>query len=1078
LTDLFDSTGVRILKTFIKSREAKSHSLQIGVEEKKLTKRLNHTIAILTLLFFVASGANVYPQQISPVSESVTGAHAKDGMRSVQQTLPDTRAAQIRPELNPYLIAIPEAEGTIEEIFQGTQDGLIVHIQNVHANYEAETHIKNILDHLARHHGFSLIQLEGAVSKLDPGILKPTHVKDANLKLVDLLMREGRVTGADAFAVETDLPVELYGIEDEALYMENVRMFRSIYAHSEEVNSFFSEARRAIDKISRKLLAPEPLDFTRKKEAFDSDKIDLLDYLTYLAETAKTNGWVSVADLRELTEYPNLVRLMRLHELEQKMDANQLKAEAEALKSEFAKRMPDSDRAAEILSRLDEREKGESPRNYYRELTKLSEEVKIDYIGYPQIRLSAEYLIYQDEIDRHGLFRELKRYEKYMESNLFKTEEEKDLVEIISFTNLLEQYFHLEMSREQIALYLADRENIKATWIEIHVRSLSEKAGVPTAALGNAAGLDAYMADLQYFYELVLKRDQIFLDKVRARMKELGQDKTIVVTGGFHKSALAEQYRNAGLSYVVVSPNVDVTEGSENYLKVMLDEDAVVGSVFAGTFAVAVQNFLTQAFLSPVSLSRLVQFDAAAAALAQAGQPLPPSQFISLVNQALAAQSALVGNRITVQATAVREAGQLTVVNLNAGARAEGREFRFNVEASVNRVTGGFEVRLAPEGVIRQINEFANRLSETTPVEPRLEVLPLAQAIPIEFELLPAPTPVPVVVTPQEAANQGAVLDEFVPLVPRGGFVGVGEETRNAVEALLEAQEAGRPARRLFAAMREGKPIGEAELNRGTGEPINLARAREAGLSEELIAALEFFDPATYTGPKQLLVSVVDPEAPESSREEVIAIYQRVIRSDALAAVIYGVPIETVADWLDVRPDELRMGTGALGRIQVINEIERGGEPILTLSDAVERAEKDLVFGALLNFFRAAVHYEGALTPQQFLDRNAAISHGSDQVSERFGERLRAGARGIVSLQRIDPSLDALRSDEELRRAVSFFEGEILPLLRDADIALINRLFPDALVNKGGVWQVSNTSQALAFVESIYRAYRQVAGAA
>src|SRR3989338_6036299 len=272
----------------------------------ELTKQLNKKIIASLMVFFFLTSGPVYSQQSSAVSEPVSGVGQGIGRTPAGVPQVDAGAPAIRPDLNPYNITVPEEFGKVEEIFQGAPTSpLIVYIQNVHANYEAQLNIKGILKHLVDQNQFSLIQLEGAVSKLNPEILQPSYLKEANLKLVDFLLREGRITGADAFAVETDKQVELYGIEDLGLYMENLKTFKAVYRHQEEVRAYFDEIHRLIQNVGPKLFHPEGLDFTRKTEEFAGDKIDILDYLVYMNQLSEKREWASLNEMKEITHYPN-----------------------------------------------------------------------------------------------------------------------------------------------------------------------------------------------------------------------------------------------------------------------------------------------------------------------------------------------------------------------------------------------------------------------------------------------------------------------------------------------------------------------------------------------------------------------------------------------------------------------------------------------------------------------------------------------------------------------------------------------------------------------------------------------------
>jgi hypothetical protein len=552
-----------------------------------LYSRIKKITAVFTIVAFALSAPSGYAQQAASVTEAVSGISQASNLSSLRSSIAGQASPHISPELNPYLITIPSEAGKIDEIHQGKYDQpLVVHIQDVHANYEAQLNIKEIIGHLVKNHNFSLVQVEGATSKkLDPAVLKPSYLQEANLKLADLLLREGRITGVDAFAIETKEAVEFYGIEERALYEENIRLFRTIYSHQEEVNVFTSSVHKMIDRIGRKALTPALLDFTRKAEEFLTDKIDFLAYLTYLNDTSEANNLMSLRDVKNVVKYPNLVRILKIEEAEESVDWPTLKKEVEKLKFQFAAKFPERGDIEETLSKLDTTEKGVRPRAYFLELTRLGGEAKIDFVMYPQIRKLAEFQIYQDEVDHKLLFEELKSFENYLKGVLFTNEDQKSLLETISYVSLLEEYFRLEMSREKLALYLIDEAEIKPSRIENRLEQLAKTYSVNFYASGNVALLDSYMEELERYYRVVLTRDKIFMEALSDRVEARDPMKTILVTGGFHKDALLEEYRNADYSYVVVSPGVDVTQGSENYVKIMLDDSAGNGSVFAGSFA-------------------------------------------------------------------------------------------------------------------------------------------------------------------------------------------------------------------------------------------------------------------------------------------------------------------------------------------------------------------------------------------------------------------------------------------------------------------------------------------------------------
>jgi len=533
---------------------------------------------------FTCSGL-AYGQQTATVPEAMP-----ESGKPVGLTAPGGTGVAATPfpvtELNPYNLIIPEKFGKVEEVFQGLPGSpVIVHIQDAHTNYEAQVNIKNILAHLSKNYNMNLIQLEGASSQLNPTIFETAYLKEANQKLADYLMREGRLSGAEAFAVESEKPVELHGIENRMLYMENLRTFRSVYSHQAEITNYFNSLRMLAKDVRLKLLNGELLDLTRNMEAYASEKIDLIDYLVYLDGLAEQHKLASLKKLTEITRFPNLVRILRLHELEKQLNERQVKKEAEAIREAFRKKTSDSE-VVDLLASLELKKKGMKPRAYFKKVTALAEQHGIDLLGYPQMRAMSEFLILQDEIEHRGLFAEVHRLEQMVQKQLFKTKEERHLMQLLRNIELLDQYFKLEVNREKLAYIIRHYDTMKASYLKDELDALAKKLGImPSDYQGDVMKLDQIMDDVEYFYRVVLERDRLFVENVMAKTKGTGTDRTVLITGGFHTDGLTALLKKQNISYLVVIPKVDVKQGTEKYVKIMTEGDSEVGSVFAGTFA-------------------------------------------------------------------------------------------------------------------------------------------------------------------------------------------------------------------------------------------------------------------------------------------------------------------------------------------------------------------------------------------------------------------------------------------------------------------------------------------------------------
>ena len=87
-------------------------------------------------------------------------------------------------EMPAYLsIDVPAELGTVDTLYEAPASAnpqFILHIQNAHANYQAQMKIKQLLGYMNKKYGFKTIFVEGASEKLDPDYLRLDDKVDAH----------------------------------------------------------------------------------------------------------------------------------------------------------------------------------------------------------------------------------------------------------------------------------------------------------------------------------------------------------------------------------------------------------------------------------------------------------------------------------------------------------------------------------------------------------------------------------------------------------------------------------------------------------------------------------------------------------------------------------------------------------------------------------------------------------------------------------------------------------------------------------------------------------------------------------
>ncbi|HOE69422.1 MAG TPA: hypothetical protein PLH16_07240 [Candidatus Omnitrophota bacterium] len=543
---------------------------------------------------------------------------AVDSLKSLEET-------RFRKELRAYLYAMPAEIGTVTNVYgaAGTEYGAsgrdrkfrtVIHIQDAHANPDAQRGIHEILKFLEKKYPGLSVAVEGAAGPLHPELLDLfREYPEANEAVIDDLLNKGELSGAELFAwenyqndvrkpeheVRSNRDAELrapnsvpvFGAEDTALYAANLKTYRELLFRRDDIANALRPARERIEKEASRILSPDLRKFlkerARRKEgnygfAGASADPNLQAYTGYLRKTVLRSLAIDLDDPFEQLRFPNLVRILRLGQ-----DAGTFDAEAAA--KDWRQLIADlrdvtgSRAAAELADAFtsfgaekgmikadpsaDRRGYGMAaalyPRALLERLFNLARDSKLDLDGREAFFKSYAVIALQAEIDITELMDEMERLEERLTEKLARSAGELALVKRMSDLDLLAKLLSLEMRRDEYRKALEARDRLEAF------------------AEGDA-NLQAAIAKALLFYEGAILRDQVIVEnalgasQVTRRMPQV----VVLITGGFHTDGIREAVTRKGIDYAEVLPRIMKTDKGEMYRKVMSDDNADLSAYF------------------------------------------------------------------------------------------------------------------------------------------------------------------------------------------------------------------------------------------------------------------------------------------------------------------------------------------------------------------------------------------------------------------------------------------------------------------------------------------------------------------
>lgn len=493
-------------------------------------------------------------------------------------------------EVNPLSrIQIPEELGTVREALSPpasqSQIPTVIHIQDAHGSYEAQIKIKKILDLLVRDYGVSLILVEGASERLDPGLFRMFKNQSLNLKAADFLAREGELSGTELYLLEADERIRAEGIEDPEMYGQNLKTFREMASKRLEIRNEFGALRTQIEMLGSRVWNKNLRKFLKGWQSWRAEQLSLPEFLFVIQAAARKHLQIDLEDAAHQFDYPMLVRYYKMKALESEIDLAQAEQERARLLSFLA--------ANEISPAVRDRiqhwdfKKGISdwsdadPRHFLGQLFEAASPHGFHFEHYPALVLLWASLIFQSELQSQSFFREIDKATNRILGALALSEEEQELVSLFRNSVLLEKLLLLELTREEYRVFLESPDDFRLTGLLERFRQLREQNGVSKKNQEEKHVLGpAELARLEtkalFFYRTALERENAFFGHVDRMFHEHQAHSAVLVTGGFHSEGLKKQCSERSYSYVEISPRMTSFENLDKvYLQSMLERSQI-----------------------------------------------------------------------------------------------------------------------------------------------------------------------------------------------------------------------------------------------------------------------------------------------------------------------------------------------------------------------------------------------------------------------------------------------------------------------------------------------------------------------
>ena len=513
--------------------------------QRPKTKPWLRLISLITLSLFTATNvvsADMIPQRAS----------------SAPALAPLSDPA-FKPRISADAMDLPESVGQVKSQFHGAKNQLVIHIQDAHANEEAQRNIARILDYFAQNQGLQWINLEGGEGEFDTRFYSLFPNQKSKQAIANYFLKEAKIAGPEYLAIARRPELRLFGVEDQAIYEENRKAFLDAAGFKERDEKTLDALKRVLDDVMVYVFQPKLLALEKRRAQFESETRELTPYVKFLAETAREMN-------APVTDYSRIHALLELGALEESIDFDSAEKELEALTGDVKKILTREKLSRFVENTVQFRLKKMKREDYYgyleQTLTGLSGR---DAGGSPETALAdkyahvLKYLRYMRLYDHIGIeiFDEIQALEKTLKAKLFRNDREVALDRLLKVYEVTRKMFDFSLTKSDAEFFYAFRDQFRSAVFTDFLAPILKENHFDYALPVDLNVLDLDLPRIERFYALAIQRDHVLIERAVDKMQRENQKITAIVTGGFHTPGIERYLRERDISYLVIAPKMN-----------------------------------------------------------------------------------------------------------------------------------------------------------------------------------------------------------------------------------------------------------------------------------------------------------------------------------------------------------------------------------------------------------------------------------------------------------------------------------------------------------------------------------------
>lgn len=419
---------------------------------------------------------------------------------------------------DPATLNISERLGHIVETFIPNSklvtrnSKLIIHLQDLHTQYDAQRALADLIQELHRSTDVSLVALEGGAGPGDTKFFSDFPDAQTTNQLADFFLKKGLFTGPVYYAVTHPGQVSLYGVEDPAAYLDHLKTYQTSQAKQQEATQHLQALFTVLHALQDQLDTHELKTLTVTTRAYEAEK---LGFSAYFQDLQRRAGRARLS----LAAYSNLSRFARLISLERRVDRSAIEPESRHLLETLSQRLSEQDRQNLFTHQRALQAGTLSNAQYYKGLRRFGRKAKIRLTANPYLNFSlyTDSLLLSEKLQQHRLAAELDQLATAIKEHLFTTPDQRQLDQLLTVVGVLQDLYLVRLSPEHFEYYHTHHAAFSA---QSFLAFLERRHRLTPALQQAITSLFEDLSAQARFYEIAQKRDHALVTNTLRQMDE------------------------------------------------------------------------------------------------------------------------------------------------------------------------------------------------------------------------------------------------------------------------------------------------------------------------------------------------------------------------------------------------------------------------------------------------------------------------------------------------------------------------------------------------------------------------------